>query len=183
MNGAGGLLKRADHAAGDLVSGIAGRLGRKIVGLLMHDHRSAYDLGDGKLFRIDRHKGVTVAGKKRRQIAGMLRVRLHKRVVMVSGIGKIIRTVAVFMDVKAVEGRSPAGFRRKVIKFRRNQNAFVGRLIKPDGSFQIGISAAAVNAGEGLRGVIMHEIHKIIVTGIKNHNGSFIKRFVYLYAV
>lgn len=41
----------ADHSAGDLPSGVSGRLRCEIVGLIVQDHRFSYDLPNGETVR------------------------------------------------------------------------------------------------------------------------------------
>jgi len=72
------LSEFANHTAGDLIAGITGRLGVKIIRCIMNDHRSADHIVKAKPVCINHHICPSVAHQKRRQIAGMVRKRSPK---------------------------------------------------------------------------------------------------------
>ena len=120
-----------DDATGDFSAGIAGGLCQKIVRHGVDDDGSSQNLINGEAFVIKRGPCIAPVGKKGKEIAGMVRMGLTVRIIMISGVGKIIGAVPVFMDMHGVKGGSrPAAPIRKPENFRFHKYAVIRGIIK-----------------------------------------------------
>ena len=93
--------ERMDHAAGDLLTGISGRLGAEIVRLAMDDHGAADHIGHAEPVGQNGQKGAVAARKQGRQIACMRGMGTVLRIVVPAGLREILtRAGAAFMNVQ-----------------------------------------------------------------------------------
>lgn len=76
------VLYPPNHSAGNFCAGIAGRLGCKVIGMIVYNDRSADYLIDRKTIGQKQEKRKTVISEQRRQISGMVRMRTADRIIM-----------------------------------------------------------------------------------------------------
>ena len=82
------------HAAGDLRTGVSGRLGVEVVGAAVNDYRTAQHFLHGEPVRKHRQKGLSVAGQQWRQISRMIGMLGVFRIIVTAGQFKILFAAA-----------------------------------------------------------------------------------------
>ena len=134
-----------DYAAGDLHAGISAWLGMKIIRMGVDYHRPADHIIHTESSRQHRHIGPAAAGKKGRQIAGVVWMLLPFWIEVVFCVTEsIAAAVGSFVDVKAVD---PV-FLGQTMDVRHNQNAPLG-LIKFHSTGHMGGFLSPADTGEG----------------------------------
>ena len=134
-----------DDTASDLDAGVAGRLCRKVIGRTVNDQGASDDLRQFHPIGIDDTVGISFIAQKRRQIAGMFRMRQALRIIMTSRFVKGKRAVPRLMDVQTIELSVRRYLLIREIKnFRLDQYASGRNRIKISSSLEgrvIGIAA------------------------------------------
>ena len=93
-----------DHAAGDLLSGITGRLGVKIIGMAVDHHRPTNDFLRRKTSCQYRKIRISTKTQQRRKITCMPGMFRSGRIKMSSGIGESLApAISSFMDMKPIK--------------------------------------------------------------------------------
>lgn len=166
----------SDHPAGNHFPGIAGGLAGEIIGVPVDNDGSSDDILDLDPVVIKCSPGITMAGKQRRQVSGMIRMGTARWIKVAACVSKIIRTVAVFMDMETEKTGITAGFRRRKIENLRLYNgapvhgAFpMGRSIEFYESSDIGIIFAAGDRGYCPQTAAGQKIQKDISGRILEH--------------
>ena len=100
-----------NNATGDFGTAISGRLCHEVIRMGMHDYTAPKNFRNGKRVRQKRLPGVAIAIQKGWQVAAMVWMLEIVRVIMISGIGKVVASifgaVSVFVDMETKEvGRS-----------------------------------------------------------------------------
>lgn len=137
----------ANHAAGDLCSGIAGRLRMKIVGHTVNDNGSSDDVCHAETVCYHGLASTAAARQQWGQIPCVGRVGRICRIVVIAGVRKVgSGAAASFMDMKAKEAGIAV---RKTFDLGGYQDAIL-LLEKLDLAAQVGGAIAAVDHGDGV---------------------------------
>lgn len=150
-----GSRRPAYCSAGDFCAGIAGRPGRKVIGMVVDDNGSSDDLVYGKPIGEKQGERKSVVSEQRRQVPGVVRMFTVPRVVMGHGVGKgivhITRAVGPLVDMKP-EDALPAGSfgMGQAVDFSQDDDAFAD-LVEPHRARYIRVSFTACNFCRRLR--------------------------------
>lgn len=154
LPGAG--LNSPDHAAPDLFTGIPGRLRGKVIPLCMDDHRTAEDIRDKEPPVVKRGPGISLVSHQRQQVACMVGMRLHGRIIMRPRPGKVLGTVAMFVDVERIKaGGSRDRDIREPEDLRLHQDTAIRGGIKFYQTAQLGRGTVSGHPGHSLRPIII----------------------------
>ena len=99
-----------DHPAGDHFPGIAGGLAGEIIGVSVDNDGPSDDILDLDPVVIECSPGITMAGKQRGQVSGVVRMRAARWIKVAACVREIIRAVAVFVNMETEKTGISAGF-------------------------------------------------------------------------
>ena len=96
------LLNFADHAAGNFLSSIAGRLGVKVIGITVYDHSPSDNIRHRKPIRSYGQIRIPLTLQQWRQVTCVFWMRLVRGIIVAARTGKVSSgTVIALMNVKA----------------------------------------------------------------------------------
>lgn len=133
----------------------------KVIGHGVDDDRAVQQVSWMEALVIEGAPGVALVSQKRDQVTGVVRVKLHLRIVMFSCLGKILRAVTGLVDMHGIIIRR-AGYADigKSENLGFHQSSSVGSVIKFYQSADLWRLSAAAHPGCGLRPILSQKLGK-----------------------